>query len=226
MSDVSSAIELRSVSKTYVGDVSPIEALKAVNLKLMCGEHVAIMGPSGSGKSTLLSILGCLDRPDSGSYECFGLDVLKLSPVELACFRNKSIGFVFQNLSLLPRMSVLENVALPFEYSDKSRHEAIELARQALDRVGMLERAAYLPRQLSGGQQQRIAVARAIVNSPRLLLADEPTGALDKTSADEVISLLASLKSEQRTVVVVSHDPDIAERADRILPFRDGRFIE
>lgn len=220
------AIELRSICKTYLGDVKPIDALRGVDLTVMCGEHVAIMGPSGSGKSTLLAILGCLDRPDSGGHWCFGSDISKLSLAQLAQFRNSSMGFVFQNLSLLPRMSVLENVALPFEYSAKSRTEAIALASEALDRVGMLGRVDYLPRQLSGGQQQRIAVARAIVNNPRLLLADEPTGALDKTSAEEIISLLASLRSENRTVIVVSHDPDIAKHADRVLAFDDGRFRE
>lgn len=224
MSLGSPAIRLSGVTKTYRGEARPVEAVKGVDFAAACGEHVAIMGPSGSGKSTLLSLLGCLDQPDEGSYLCLGRDVLAFSVAELAAFRHSNIGFVFQNLSLLPRMTVLENVALPFEYSDLPHREALSRARSALERVGLLSRAQWLPRQLSGGQQQRVAVARAIVNEPRLILADEPTGALDQESANDIISLLSSLKEQSRTIVVVTHDIEIARHADRVIHFSDGRI--
>ncbi|WP_244220719.1 ABC transporter ATP-binding protein [Xanthomonas vasicola] len=218
------AIKLSGVSKAYRGAMKPIGALDNVDLTVSQGEHIAIMGPSGSGKSTLLSLIGCLDRPDSGSYHCLGFNVLELSSANLAAFRNSNIGFVFQNLGLLPRLSVLENVALPFEYSDLSYKDAISRSCTALEKVGMLNRAQSFPRQLSGGQQQRVAVARAMVNKPSLILADEPTGALDEESASEIILLLNGLKAYARTIVVVTHDIGVAKHADRIIYLRNGRI--
>lgn len=219
---MSAAIVLEGISKAYRDGGQWHTVLDRVDLRIGQGEHVAIMGASGSGKSTLLAILGCLDTADSGSYHCLGQDVSQLTASRLAAFRNQNIGFVFQNLSLLPRMSVLENVALPLAYAGVQRPDALERAHRCLELLGMQERAGNQPRQLSGGQQQRVAIARALVMQPRLLLADEPTGALDRDTADQVNGILAGLKSPERTLIVVTHDIEVARRADRILPFVAG----
>lgn len=226
--EVSSApvVAMRAVCKRFSGDGQAVEVLRSVDLTVMSGEHVSIMGPSGSGKSTLLSILGCLDVPDVGTYRCFNRDVGSLSSTQLAAFRNQNIGFVFQNFSLLPRLTAQENVAMPLEYAGQDRASALRRALAVLEDVGLGDRATARPRQLSGGQQQRVAVARALVNNPRLILADEPTGALDRRSAAEINALLAGLKQIGRSVIVVTHDLEVASAADRVLPFVDGRLVQ
>jgi putative ABC transport system ATP-binding protein len=201
-----------------------ITAVNRVNLNVYAGEHVAIMGPSGSGKSTLLSLLGCLDDADEGHYSCWGCDVRSLNNSALATFRNRNIGFIFQNLSLLPRMTILDNVALPLLYGGR-KIQNLEVVDRALAAVGLQDRIRDYPVQLSGGQQQRVAIARSLVTKPRLILADEPTGALDAHSASQILDLLESLRSPDRAFVVVTHDKKVAERSDRILRFQDGNFI-
>jgi putative ABC transport system ATP-binding protein len=204
-----------------MGDVE-VRALRGVSLTIADGEFVAIMGTSGSGKSTLMNILGCLDRPSSGSYRLAGRDVSGLDRDALAQIRNRTIGFVFQSFHLLPRTSALENVELPLTYAGVGAVERHERARVALTRVGLGERTEHHPNQMSGGQQQRVAIARAIVGKPRLLLADEPTGALDTRTSHEVMALLQELGREGLTVVLVTHEPEIAEFASRVIVMRDG----
>ncbi len=218
-------IELVDVVKTYVmGDVS-VEALRGVSLAVEEGEFVAIMGASGSGKSTLMNLLGCLDRPTSGTYRLAGEEVSRLSPNALAAIRNRTIGFVFQNFNLLSRTSAAENVELPLLYSGVSARERHRRAVEALERVGLADRADHHPNQLSGGQQQRVAIARALVTRPRLILADEPTGNLDSRTSVEVMALLQELGRGGMTVVLVTHEPDIAEYAARVVTMRDGRIL-
>lgn len=190
------------------------------------GEYVAIMGPSGSGKSTLMNIIGCLDLPTSGSYELAGSDVLSLNENKLADLRLGTIGFVFQNFQLLPRMSALENVALPLVYAGMRKKVRRERAREALVRVGLEDRTSFNPTQLSGGQKQRVAIARAMVNKPKILLADEPTGALDSRSSAQVMELFQKLNEEGVTVVMITHDPGIAHHAKRIVDIFDGEISE
>lgn len=218
------AIDARGLVKMHSCGSQRITAVNRVNLHVYAGEHVAIMGPSGSGKSTLLSLLGCLDDADEGHYLCWGCDVRSLNNVAIAAFRNRNIGFVFQNLSLLPRMTIFENVALPLLYGDWKAQSPV-IVDSALAAVGLQDRVHDYPAQLSGGQQQRVAIARALVTKPRLILADEPTGALDARSADQVLDFLDSLRSPDRAFVVVTHDEKVAKRADRILRFLDGNFI-
>jgi putative ABC transport system ATP-binding protein len=218
-------IELQSVSKTYVmGDVE-VRALQEVSLRVDDGEFVAIMGASGSGKSTLMNVVGCLDRPSSGAYRLAGEEVSRLEADRLARVRNVTIGFVFQSFNLLSRTSALENVELPLLYAGTHARERHARATEALARVGLADRADHHPNQMSGGQQQRVAIARALVNRPRLLLADEPTGNLDSRTSVEVMALFQELGRSGITVVLVTHEPDIADFAARVITMRDGRVL-
>ncbi len=224
---MSELLRVERLTRLYrVGEIG-VAAVSDVSFALERGEFVAITGPSGSGKSTLMHILGCLDRPTSGEYWFKGEKVSELSPTRLAQIRNRSIGFVFQSFSLLPRTSALENVELPLYYSPLPLAEQRRAAKRALAQVGLSDRASHSPSQLSGGQQQRVAIARALVNEPDLLLADEPTGNLDSQSGAEILSLVASLNRERGlTVVVVTHDPTVAAWARRRISLRDGRVTE
>ena len=219
-------IEARSLTKTYRMGGHAVHALAGVSLDIEAGEFVAIMGASGSGKSTLMNILGCLDVPDGGEYRLAGEAVQGMSADALAAVRNRRIGFVFQQFNLLPRTSALENVELPMVYAGVPTAERQRRARAALDRVGLGERTGHTPAELSGGQQQRVAIARALVNQPQLILADEPTGALDTHTSEDVMGLLAGLNAQGITVVLVTHEHDIANWARRRLVFRDGHLHE
>jgi len=215
-------IDLQDVTKTYrMGEVD-VRALRGVSLAIAEGEFVAIMGASGSGKSTLMNVIGCLDRPTSGSYRLAGEEVARLDRDALAAVRNRTLGFVFQSFNLLQRTSALENVELPLIYSGLPARERHVRAHQALERVGLGDRTHHHPNQLSGGQQQRVAIARAIVSRPHILLADEPTGALDSRTSVEVMALLQELGREGLTVVLVTHENDVAEFASRLVVLRDG----
>jgi len=218
-------IRLENVFKTYdLGEVQ-VHALRGVSFMVQTGEFVAVMGASGSGKSTLMNILGCLDRPTRGSYFLDGIDVSGMSKTDLAHIRNRKLGFVFQQFNLLSRTSALENVALPTVYAGLPQAEREKRAQEALERVGLADRADHHPSQLSGGQQQRVAIARALVNRPAILLADEPTGNLDSRTSVEIMEILQSLNEEQGlTVVLVTHEPDIALYTKRMLEFRDGKL--
>ncbi|WP_044243603.1 ABC transporter ATP-binding protein [Chondromyces apiculatus] len=220
MSDAPIVVE--DLTKVYrMGDVE-VKALRGVSLTIEAGSFTAIMGASGSGKSTLMNILGCLDRPTSGRYLLDGRDVSRLDVNDLAEMRNRSLGFVFQNFSLLPRTSALENVELPLIYGGAPAKQRHEKAMHALGRVGLGGRADHKPNQLSGGQQQRVAIARALVNSPRILLADEPTGALDSRTSIEIMALIQELGVSGITVILVTHEPDIAAYASRLVVVKDG----
>ena len=218
-------IRLERIHKVYrMGDIE-VHALRGVSLEINRGEFVAIMGPSGSGKSTMMNIIGCLDRPTKGQYFLEGVDVSTVDKAGLADIRNKSVGFVFQSFNLVPRTSALENVELPLVYAGVGSSERVRRARAALAEVGLSDREKNMPNQLSGGQQQRVALARALVNNPSLILADEPTGALDTRTSVEVMEIFQRLNRERRlTIVVVTHEPDIAQYAKRIIQFRDGRI--
>jgi len=216
-------IEARDLVKTYVLGGNAIRALDGVDLTITSGEMVAVTGPSGSGKSTLMHILGCLDRPDEGTYTLAGEDVSKLSKDRLAEIRNRRIGFVFQTFNLLPRASALENVELPLLYAGES--EAKDKARQALDTVGLGDRVHHEPSQLSGGQRQRVAIARAIVTDPAIILADEPTGNLDTKTGDEILAIFEQLNAEGRTIILVTHEPDVARHCRRQIAMRDGQIV-
>jgi putative ABC transport system ATP-binding protein len=217
-------IELDGVTKTYGNGEVQVRALGPVDLLIEEGDFVAIMGPSGSGKSTMMNILGCLDVPSGGRYLLDGIDVSKLRDNKLAAIRNTRIGFVFQSFNLIARTSAVRNVELPLIYSgDKSRRR--ERALAALERVGLGERAGHMPNELSGGQQQRVAVARALVTNPAIILADEPTGNLDTTSTVEIMRLLVELNDAGRTVVLITHEPEVAEFAKRVIELRDGNIV-
>ncbi|MHB9003053.1 MAG: ABC transporter ATP-binding protein [Coriobacteriia bacterium] len=213
-------LSLTDVTKTYRLSDLDVPVLGGVDLDVARGEYVALMGPSGSGKSTLMNIIGLLDEPTSGSYMLDGEDASGLDDVRRAALRNRTIGFVFQTFNLLPRMNALQNVELPLHYSGAT--DGRERARALLERVGMTDRLDHLPQQLSGGQRQRVAIARALVNDPALMLADEPTGNLDTRTGEEIMDLLDELHDQGRTVVLVTHDSEVAARADRIVRLRDG----
>ena len=219
-------IEARELVKTYTMGDQTVHALRGVSLDIAEGEFVAIMGASGSGKSTLMNILGCLDLPTSGEYRLAGEEVEAMAPDQLVSIRNRRIGFVFQQFNLLPRTSAVENVELPMLYAGVKAAQRRERALQALQRVGLAERAGHTPSELSGGQQQRVAIARALVNQPQLILADEPTGALDTRTSEDIMHLLTELNQQGITVVIVTHEVDIAAWARRRLVFRDGQIIE
>ena len=215
-------IETNQISKRYVMGTEVIDALKSVTISVSRGEYVAFMGPSGSGKSTLMNIIGCLDSPTTGSYVLNGKDVSNMSENELAEVRNKEIGFVFQTFNLLPRMTSLENVALPLIYSGFNKAARTEKALLTLKNVGLGDRGKHRPNELSGGQRQRVAIARALVNDPSILLADEPTGNLDSKTSYEIMDLFDQLHAKGNTIVMVTHEEDIARYAHRIVRLRDG----
>ena len=229
VADVSASpvIETRALGKVYSpGSEAEVVALRGVDLRIGAGEFVAIMGPSGSGKSTLMNLLGCLDTPSSGTYLCDGIDVATLDAEDRAALRLEKIGFVFQGFNLLPRMNALENVAMPMSYANVHREERMQRAREALAAVGLGERANHRPSELSGGQQQRVAIARALISRPPILLADEPTGALDSRTGEEILALFKRLQQEDHTVVLITHDADVAKHCDRIFVMRDGELQE
>ena len=220
-------IETRRLGKVYSeGSEAEVVALRDVDLRIGRGEFVAIMGPSGSGKSTLMNLLGCLDTPSSGTYHCDGTDVASLDAEGRAQLRLEKIGFVFQGFNLLPRMNALENVAMPMGYANVNRDERLRRAHEALAAVGLGNREGHRPSEMSGGQQQRVAIARALINRPLILLADEPTGALDSKTGEEILALFKSLQRDGHTVVLITHDPDVAHHCDRIFVMRDGQLSE
>jgi putative ABC transport system ATP-binding protein len=218
-------IETRRLEKTYGSNGTAVHALRGIDLSVESGEFVALIGPSGSGKSTLMSILGCLDVPTGGTYALDGRQVEKLSGADLAAIRNEKIGFVFQQYNLLPKATILRNVELPMLYAGVARRERRQRALELLEKVGIPDKANVLPAQLSGGQRQRVAIARALANRPALLLADEPTGALDTKTGEEVLALFRELHEQGNTVVLVTHDPGIAARAERRVELRDGLIL-
>ncbi len=218
-------IKLTGISKVYGRGQAAVQALKDVTLEIKRNEFVAVMGPSGSGKSTFLSILGCLERPNGGEY-CFdGRQVSSMSEDELAVLRNRRIGFIFQTFNLLPRFNILRNVELPLAYTGVPRKERRERAAALLTRVGLAHRLQHKPPELSGGEQQRVAIARALVTDPPLILADEPTGNLDSRTSHEIMAIFRELHKEGRTIIIVTHEPDIARYAGRILHFLDGTVV-
>ncbi|MDO4924658.1 MAG: ABC transporter ATP-binding protein [Turicibacter sp.] len=219
-------LQLTDIHKHYLQDKLEVPVLKNIAFEVEAGEYVAIMGPSGSGKSTLMNILGCLDLPSSGQYFLNGQDVSKLSDKELSDLRLKEIGFVFQSFQLLSRQSALENVELPLTYAGVPKKERRERAIQALERVGLGDRLHFKPTQLSGGQKQRVAIARAMVNNPTILLADEPTGALDSKSGAQIMELFKKLNEEGVTIVMITHDRNIAEQAKRQIAILDGEIVQ
>jgi len=219
---VPALIEIEHARRSYSLGDEVVHALRDVSLTIESGEHVAIMGPSGSGKSTLMNVIGCLDQVDEGRYLLDGIDVLDRSADELAEIRNRKIGFIFQQFNLIARTSALENVELPLVYAEVGRRERRRRAKEALATVGLAERTGHQPSELSGGQQQRVAIARAIVTDPALLLADEPTGALDLATTDTVMERLAELHAQGRTIVVITHEEEVADHAARVVRVRDG----
>ena len=223
---MASMISLEDITKTYHLESLDVPVLKGINLSIEEGEYVAIMGASGSGKSTLMNIIGCLDRPSSGQYFLAGQDLTTLDDDELADIRNQYIGFVFQQFNLLPKLTSLSNVMLPMIYADVDKSQRVEQATEALVQVGLRDRIQNRPNQLSGGQQQRVAIARALVNHPALVLADEPTGALDSTTSEEIMNLLTELNQQGTTIAIVTHDANVAARTKRIIRMVDGVIVE
>ena len=217
-------IAIENLSKTYDSETLSVSALRKVSFQIKKGEFVAIMGPSGSGKSTLMNLLGCLDLPTSGKYQLEGINIGNLKPNQLAELRNRRIGFVFQSFNLLPRATALENTELPLLYGRVSN--STEIAMQALERVGLKHRAQHKPTELSGGEKQRVAIARALVNKPAIILADEPTGNLDSVTGEEIMSLFHELNDEDVTLILVTHETEIAQQAKRIIQMKDGKIIK
>lgn len=215
-------IKTTSLSKIYKMGMEQVAALRSVDMAISKNEFVALMGPSGSGKSTLMNLIGCLDSPSSGEYYLNGINVSQMSDGELAEVRNKQIGFVFQTFNLLPRMSALENVAMPLVYAGVSQQKRENRAKQVLEQVGLGDRMYHKPNELSGGQRQRVAIARALVNDPAIILADEPTGNLDSKTSLEIMKMLEDLHLAGNTIILVTHEPDIADHAKRIIRLRDG----
>ena len=222
MSDV--LISLESIKKTYILGEQIVDALKGVDLKIFKGEYIALMGPSGSGKSTLMNIIGCLDTPSSGKYWLNGKEVSQMSDAHLSEVRNTEIGFVFQTFNLLNRLTAIDNVALPLVYAGVSQNDRIERAKIVLEKVGLKDRMNHKPNELSGGQRQRVAVARALINNPSLLLADEPTGNLDTKTSYEIMALFDEIHKSGNTIVLVTHEEDIAKHAKHIVRMRDGEI--
>ncbi|MDR2836938.1 MAG: ABC transporter ATP-binding protein [Bacteroidales bacterium] len=217
-----SVIELKNLTKRYIVGIQTVNALKGINLSIEKNEYIAIMGPSGSGKSTLMNIIGCLDTLTKGNYILNGTDVSRMADNELAEIRNKEIGFVFQTFNLLPRYTTSENVMLPLIYAGVSKKKRIELTEDAIKNVGLSDRAKHKPNELSGGQRQRVAIARALINKPSIILADEPTGNLDTKTSIEIMSLFEEIYLRGNTIVIVTHEEDIAKYAHRIVKLRDG----
>jgi putative ABC transport system ATP-binding protein len=220
-----SVLKLSRLGKKYHQGSISVQALNDIDLDIQKGEFVAIMGASGSGKSTLMNILGCLDKPTSGNYFLDGVDVSGVKDADLAEIRNIRIGFVFQSFNLLPKLSSLENVELPMSYAGESRRKRRAKAVDALEKVGLSDRARHKPNELSGGQRQRVAIARSLVNDPSIILADEPTGNLDSASGEEIMRIFTKLNDEGRTIVMVTHEPDIARHTNRVVTFKDGAII-
>jgi putative ABC transport system ATP-binding protein len=222
---MAAVIELSGVSKVYGKGEAEVRALDGVSIAIERGDFVAIIGASGSGKSTMMNIIGCLDAPTSGSYLLDGINTLELDEYQQAQIRNRKIGFIFQNFNLIPRTKAVDNVAMPLAYARVSRQERHARALEMLDAVGLASRADHRPSQLSGGQQQRVAIARALVTNPVLLLADEPTGALDSRSSEEILDLFDRLHDSGRTIIMITHEIDVAERAGRVVRMQDGRIV-
>ncbi|MFN2448499.1 MAG: ABC transporter ATP-binding protein [Candidatus Baltobacteraceae bacterium] len=225
MNDTPAVIAMRDVVKTYASGALEVQALRGVSFTIAAGEYVAVMGPSGSGKSTLMNLLGCLDRPTSGTYLLDGIDVSLLSDNELAQIRLKKLGFIFQGFNLLARTDAVKNVALPLFYAGVGTKERNAIARARLQDVGLGDRGRHKPNELSGGQQQRVAIARALVNDPAVLLADEPTGNLDSTTSGEILALFERLNAAGRTIIMVTHDENVASHAKRVLRTLDGKLV-
>ena len=224
---VDAVIRTHALGKVYSpGSEAEVVALHGIDLQIRRGEFVAIMGPSGSGKSTLMNLIGCLDAPTDGTYLCDGVDIATLDAEARAILHRDKIGFVFQGFNLLPRMSALENVAMPMGYANVPRDERLQRAHAALAAVGLQNREGHRPSELSGGQQQRVAIARALINRPPILLADEPTGALDSKTGEEILALFKRLQAENHTVVLITHDPGVAQHCDRIFVMCDGELHE
>ena len=219
---MSAIISVDELTKTYIMGTTKVHALRGINLEIQENEFVALMGASGSGKSTLMNLIGCLDTPSSGTYSLNGTNVSTLNDDELAEIRNKEIGFVFQTFNLLPRLSALENVALPLVYGGVSKIQRLDRAREVLTAVGLGERVGHKPNELSGGQRQRVAIARALVNNPSIILADEPTGNLDTKTSMEIMEIFERIHANGNTIILVTHEPDIAEHCHRIVRLRDG----
>ncbi len=219
-------IRIEDLGKTYQNGSVRVDALKNVNFAIEKGEFVSVMGPSGSGKSTLMNLIGCLDRSTSGSYQLDDVNISSLTESELAKVRNLKIGFVFQSFNLLPKMSALNNVELPMIYAGLSPKERKKAAESALERVGLTDRMHHKPNELSGGQRQRVAIARALVNNPAIVLADEPTGNLDSYSGEEIMTVFQTLNKEGATIVLVTHEEDIALHTKRVVSFKDGRLVK
>ena len=220
-----SAIAIADVTKTYSTGALEVQALRGVSFTIARGEYVAIMGPSGSGKSTLMNLIGCLDRPTSGTYELDGIDVGTLDDNALAAIRLRKLGFVFQGFNLLARTNAIKNVALPLFYAGVSQKDRDRTALAMLGEVGLGDRGSHKPNELSGGQQQRVAIARALVNDPAVLLADEPTGNLDSTTSEDIMNLFGQLNASGRTIIMVTHDPETARHAKRVIRVRDGLVV-